>query len=128
MTLWGVPVKGSGLARHREHDFPGGLQHQADVELAGDVDGALHQQPLHRQAADLEAHHFLRRQLGLFRVAHQAHATGAGTPRGQHLRLDHDAAGKLRRHLVRLTGRVGHRALGHGDAVPLQDALSLVLV
>ena len=70
--------------------------------------------------------------LGIFARARHLHAAALAAASGVNLRFHHDAAGalgkQLARHCVRFFQRIGHFALGHGNAVLRQDFFCLILV
>ncbi len=143
----GVWVTGGDLfdlhaARSRRHEdvaSVGAVEHDAEVQLAGDGQSLFDQQPLHLLAlgAGLVRHQrhaeHLARQLGCrFRRLGDLHAAALAAPAGMNLRFHHHSgcafAEQLTRRRVGFFPALDHAPARHGHAVLRQDCLALVLV
>ncbi len=124
------------LAHHQDGLARRPVDHQAQIELAADVEALLHQ-----HAANLAAFrsglmrdephpdHLLGRRLRLDRRLDDFHAAALAAAAGVNLGLDHaHAAAQPIGDLPGLFGRERHLALGNRHAVACKDGLRLILV
>ena len=134
-----LDLHAAGLRSHEDQLAGRAIEHDAEIELAVDGRRLFHQQPLHLLPLraglvrhQLHAENVFGVLLGIFAGPGDLYAAAFAAASGVNLRLHHYAArafGKqLARHVVRLFQRVGHFALGHGNAVLRQDLFCLILV
>ncbi len=129
----------AGLRSHEDQFAGGAVEHDAEIKLAIDGRRFFNQQPLHLLPLraglvrhQLHAQDVLDVQFGVFARLGHLDAAAFAAASGVNLRFHHHAAcafGKqFAGHCCRFFRRVGHFALGHGNAVLRQDFFRLILV
>ncbi len=107
--------------------LPHAVVDHAGVVLLLDLGLGADQHALRHVAVDLEGEDLAGVRLGLLGRVGELHAAGLHAPAGEHLRLDHHRAADLRRDRLGLLGVRREAAVGHGNALALEDLPRFVL-
>ena len=121
-------VDAAGRAYHHYGRLAGAIEDDADVVLLGDIDGGRDQHFLDGQPFDVHAEDLAGDLASLLRRVAELDAARLATSADVDLRLDDDGYAKLAGDRFGLLGGGGDLAGLHGNAVPAQDFLRLVLM